>query len=77
MTVQQINERITRARKQGYRLGLKTSHAMLRKAKNYQAQRAKSKNGAADADLKAESEFTAGVLHELCLRLQENIREAT
>lgn len=70
-------ELVERARKDGFRLGLRTAHTMLRKAKGRQALKGKNTNESADADVKAQYEHCASVLHDLCLRLQEQIEKAS
>lgn len=65
------------ARREGFLLGLKRCHTMLCKARNYQAQKQRKTNGDTDPDVKAEHEHTANVLHDLCLRLQSEIKKAS
>jgi hypothetical protein len=72
MTVKQVEN----ARREGFLRGLKKSHTMLRKARNYQAQKERS-TPEADADLKGEFKHGASLLHDLCLRLQAEIKKAS
>ena len=64
------------ARKQGYVCGLRFAHKILRLARNRQNWKSKQSNGPDNIDLKAEYEHGANLLHDLCLRVQEEIKKA-
>lgn len=67
---------IARARQQGYRLGLRMAHTIVRKARTVQVNKAKWTKPE-DADLKAEYEHCANTLHALCLKIEDEIKKVS
>lgn len=67
---------VERARHQGYVCGLRAAHKILRLARNQQNLKSRQSNGVDKIDLKAEYEHGANILHDLCLKVQEETKKA-